>query len=128
MKNRGALAVALFAAFGLGAVSTQALRAQSKPPAYFISEINVTKPDAHMKEFAPVVVKAFEDVGAKFLVRGGATVAIDGEAPKARVIVTAFDSLEQAKAFFASSPYQDARKIGDKYATFQGFVVEGIAK
>jgi len=53
--------------------------------------------------------------------------AIDGAPPK-RVVVLAFDSLEQAQAGFASPAYVEARKIGEKYATFRTFVVEGLAK
>lgn len=48
--------------------------------------------------------------------------------PKARTIVVAFDSLEQAQAAFASTAYRDARKIGDKYAKFRIWAIGGLAK
>jgi uncharacterized protein (DUF1330 family) len=105
----------------------QALKAQSKPPAYAVLEIDVANKDAYLKEFAPLAVKAIESAGAKTLARGGKTASIDGTPPK-RVVVLAFDSLEQAQAGFASPAYVEARKIGDKYATFRTFVVEGVAK
>jgi uncharacterized protein (DUF1330 family) len=73
-------------------------------------------------------VKAIEAGGGKFLVRGGKIVAIEGASPAGRVVVSVFDNVEQAKAALASPAYLDARKIGDKYATFRSYVVEGLAK
>jgi uncharacterized protein (DUF1330 family) len=127
MKFNFAFALAVATSFGLGAISMQALKAQSKPPAYAVLEIDVANQDAYMKEFAPKAVKAIEAAGAKTLARGGQIAAIDGTPPK-RVVVLAFDSLEQAQAGFASPAYVEARKIGEKYATFRTFVVEGLAK
>jgi uncharacterized protein (DUF1330 family) len=128
MRVNSAPALSLLAAFGLGAITIQVLHAQSKPPAYSILEIDVTNQDAYLKEFAPTATKAIEAAGGKFLVRGGKTVAIEGAPPKGRVVVSTFDSLEQAQAALASPAYLEARKIGDKYATFRTFVVEGLAK
>jgi uncharacterized protein (DUF1330 family) len=128
MKFNFRFAFAAAAAFGLGAISMQALKAESKPPAYSVLEVDVTNQDAYMKEFAPIATKAIEAAGGKFLVRGGKTVVIEGSPPKGRIVVSAFDSLEQAQAALASPAYLDARKIGDKYATFRTFLVEGLAK
>ena len=41
MKTLCAVAFALLAGFGLGAVAVQGLHAEAKPPAYYISEIVV---------------------------------------------------------------------------------------
>jgi uncharacterized protein (DUF1330 family) len=128
MRVKPALALSLLAAFGLGAATMQVLHAQSKPPAYAILEIDVTNQDAFLKEYAPAATKAIEAAGGKFLVRGGKTVAIEGAPPKGRVIVSAYDNLEQAQAALASPAYLESRKSGDKYATFRTFVVEGVAK
>ena len=38
---------------GVGAVAVQGLHAQSKPPVYLITEIDVTDPEKYAKEFAP---------------------------------------------------------------------------
>jgi uncharacterized protein (DUF1330 family) len=128
MKVSSTLALTLPAAFGLGALTVQVLHAQSKPPAYEILEANVTNQDAYIKEFAPLAAKAIEAGGGKFLVRGGKTVAIEGAPPAGRIVVSAFDNIDQAKATFASTAYLDARKIGDKYATFRSYIVEGLVK
>ena len=62
MKTQHAVALALLAGFGLGAVAVQGLRAEAKPPAYYISEIVVRDLDPYLKEYLPKVkasVKAF---------------------------------------------------------------------
>jgi len=128
MRIDSALALTLLASFALGAATVQALHAQSKPPGYAIVEIDASNPDALLKEYAPVATKAIEAAGGKFLVRGGRTVSIDGAPPKGRIVVSAYDSVEQAQAALASPAFLEARKIGDKYATFRTFVVEGLPK
>jgi heme-degrading monooxygenase HmoA len=47
--------------------------------------------------------------------------------PKARVIITQWDSIEQLQALRNSASFKDARKIGDQYEKFNSFVVEGVS-
>jgi uncharacterized protein (DUF1330 family) len=128
MKVIYSASLTLLAGFVLGAISMHALHAQSKPPAYVIDQIDVSNLDAYVKEFGPLAGKAIEAGGGKYLARGGKTVVIEGEPPKGRVVVLAFDSLEQAQAAFSSPAMLEARKIGDKYATFRTFAVEALPK
>jgi uncharacterized protein (DUF1330 family) len=127
MKIQYAVSFAVLAGFGLGAITVQTLHAQAKPPAYSIVEIDVTNQDGFMKEFAPIAGKALEAAGAKYLARGGKTATIEGEPPKSRVIVHAWESIDKAQAAFTSDAYKEGRKIGDKYAKFRIFAVEGVA-
>lgn len=119
--------IALAAAFTLGAAASQMLRAQSKPPAYQILEVDVSNRDAYLKDFAPLATRAVNEGGGRALARGGATFALDGAEPK-RVVVNVFDSFDQAKATLTGPAYLSAKKIGDKYATFRSYIVEGLAK
>ena len=41
-------------------------------------------------------------------------------------IVSTFGDLEKMKAAYDSAEYKEARKIGDKYAKFRAFAVEGL--
>jgi uncharacterized protein (DUF1330 family) len=127
MKTHYTVAVAALAGIAIGAVAVQGLHAQAKPPAYAVVEIDVTNQDAFLKEYSPIAGNALTAAGGKFLARGGKNVAIDGEPPKARTVIIAFESLEKAQAAFASAAYRDGRKIGDKYAKFRVWVVEGLA-
>jgi len=46
---------------------------------------------------------------------------IDGEPPKSRVAVIAFENIDKAQAAYASPAYREARAIGEKYAKFRIF-------
>jgi uncharacterized protein (DUF1330 family) len=125
MGRHTVLALATIVGFGLGAATVQGLHAQGKPPAYVISEIDLTDKDAYTKEYVPRAQAALRDSGQKILAAGGRTVSLSGEPPKARIVLSVFDSLEKAQAAYSSPAYLEARKIGDKYAKFRIFAVEG---
>jgi uncharacterized protein (DUF1330 family) len=128
MKTHYMAALAMLAGAALGAAATQGLHAQAKPTAYVIAEIDVTNPDAYMKEFVPLGEKAILNGGGKYLARGGKTVSFDGEPPKPRTAVLAFENIKKAQEVFTSSAYREARKIGDKYGKFRLFAVEGVSQ
>ena len=128
MKTSYAVAVAMLAGSVIGAATVQSLHAQSKPVAYVISEIDVTNPDAYAKEYVPLANKALADSGQKRLASGGRTIALAGEPPASRVVLSVFESLEKAQAAYTSPAYIDARKIGDKHGKLRIFAVEGIAQ
>ena len=128
MKSHIKVALGVLVGFGLGVAAVQGLRAQAKPPAFVISEIDVTNPDAYAKEYVPLASKALADSGQKRLVSGGRTIAIAGAPPASRIVVSMFDSLEKAQAAYTSAAYLEARKIGDQYGKLRIFAVEGIAQ
>ena len=53
MKSQWGIAAAVLASMGLGALTVEGLHAQSKPPVYFIGEIEVTDPEGYAKEYLP---------------------------------------------------------------------------
>ena len=121
MKGIALVLIGIAVSFG-GAV--QAL-AESKP-AIAVVEIDVREPEKFAKEFFPLAAKVFADAGATFIVKPSQPAAVDGTPPK-RVAILQFESKDKAVATFASTAYRDARKIGDKYATFRIFVAETTA-
>lgn len=96
--------------------------AQAKP-AIAVVEIDVRQPENFSKEFFPLAAKIFADAGAVFIVKPSQPAAVDDVPPK-RVAILRFPSKEKALATFASTEYRDARKIGEKYASFRIFVLE----
>jgi uncharacterized protein (DUF1330 family) len=122
------IGLGMFASFGLGAGVVEGLHAQASPPAYVISEIDVTNADAYAKEYVPLASKALADSGQKRLVSGGKTISLSGAPPASRIVVSMFENLEKAKAAYSSPAYLEARKIGDQYAKLRIFAVEGIAQ
>jgi uncharacterized protein (DUF1330 family) len=126
MKTHYTVALAMFAGFGLGAVAVQGLHAQAKPPVYLVSEIEVTNVDAYNREYVPKVRATIKAAGGRLLGASQKVTPVEGDPPKSRVTINAWDSLEQMRAWRNSSEYKEARQIGDKYAKFRSFVVDGV--
>ena len=131
MKNRIGIVLGLIVGFALGAVSVHSLHAQGKPLVYLISEIDVTDPEAYGKEFAPKAQATVTGSGARFVAIGGAAganakpiTAIEGTPPK-RMTIQAWESLEAMNKWYNGAAYQEALKIGRKYATWRRYAVEG---
>jgi uncharacterized protein (DUF1330 family) len=118
--------IILSAAVGIaiGAIAVEGIHAQSKPPAYVITDANVTNNEAYLKEYLPLVRKAFLDGGAKYLASNGKVIVFAGEPPK-RMAILEFESLEKAQAALSSDAFKKARAVGEKYATFRTFAMEG---
>jgi uncharacterized protein (DUF1330 family) len=128
MKRHLTLALTLFAGIAIGGVAVHSPHAQAKPPGYYVAEIAVKDQDAYAKEFIPVATKSLQEQGGKFVIRGGKTVATQGAPPAPRVVVLQFESLDKAEAWWNSPAQKAAQAIGDKYATFRSFLVEGLAQ
>jgi uncharacterized protein (DUF1330 family) len=131
MNTRRAVALSslmsILAGVALGAAAVQTLHAQGKPPTYVIAEIDISNVEAFDKEYVPPAAKAVIDGGAKYIVRGGTSVALFGAPPK-RIAVMLFESMEKARAAFDSPAYKAAKQVGDKYAKFRVYAVEGLAQ
>jgi uncharacterized protein (DUF1330 family) len=50
----------------------------------------------------------------------------EGPSPGTRVAINAFDSVDAAQAWRNSDAFKAARKVGEKYAKFRAFAVEGL--
>ena len=88
MRTTRVIAFSILAGIALGAGLVEALHAQGKPQAYVVGEISVTDPEGFAKEFSPLARKALAEApGYRALVLGGKTVAIEGPAPKTRVVI-----------------------------------------
>jgi uncharacterized protein (DUF1330 family) len=117
----------MLAGIAIGAVVIQRLHAQAKPPAYVIAEIDVANQDGYAKEYLPASSKVAQESGVKILARGTKTVAIKGEPPK-RIVLFAFENFDKAQATFTSPAFIEANKIGEKYAKFRIFLVDGVSQ
>jgi uncharacterized protein (DUF1330 family) len=131
MKTRYTVALSMIAGAALGGAAIQGLHAQATPPVYYISIIDVTNPDAYGKEYAPKAQAIIKAAGGRQLAIGGAAgagakqiIAFDGEAPK-RAVIQVWDNMEKLKAWRANPDYIEARKIGERYAKFHSFAIEG---
>jgi len=131
MGSNYKIALAVTAGVAIGALAVQGLHAQAKPPVYYVAEIDVTNPDAYAKEYAPKAQAIIRAAGGRFLAIGGSAAttgtvtAFDGDAPK-RVVVQVWDSMEKIRAWRANPEYVELRKVGEKYAKFRSFAVDGV--
>ena len=126
MKTRSMAALALLAGAAIGALAVQGLHAQTKAPVYVVTRTDITDLDAYQKEYVPVVQATIKAAGGRLVAAGQNIVVLEGPPPGTRVAINQFDSLEAVKAWRASADYKAARKIGDKYAKFRTFAIEGL--
>jgi uncharacterized protein (DUF1330 family) len=119
--------VSILAGIAIGASAVQCLYAGAKPPAYVVTEADVTNLDAYTKNYLPLVRKAFVAGGGRYLVRNGKAIAFDGDRPK-RIAILQFDNLDRAEAALTSGTFKDARAVGQQHATFRTFAIEGVLR
>jgi uncharacterized protein (DUF1330 family) len=128
MKMYYTVGLSMLAGIGIGAVAMQTLHAQAKPPVYVVTEIDVTNVDAYNKEYVPAVRPIIAKSGGKLVAVSQNPTSLEGAPQKSRVAINVFENLEKAKAWREGADYKEARKIGDKYAKFRAYVVEGMAQ
>jgi uncharacterized protein (DUF1330 family) len=128
MKPQYAIALAVVAGFGAGAIAVHGLHAQANPPVYVITEVEVSNSHAYANEYVPKIQAIYKAAGARYFAVGGTITPIEGAPPKSRVIITAWDSIEKYQAVHNSAEYKKARTVGDKYAKYRSFAVEGISQ
>ncbi|MCE7030694.1 DUF1330 domain-containing protein [Jiella avicenniae] len=90
---------------------------------YWIASIDVRDPEGY-KAYVAAAKPAFESHGARFLARGGAAEAVEGNG-RARNVIIEFDSLETARACYESADYQKAKAIRQTIAEGSIVLVEG---
>ena len=91
--------------------------------AYVVNEITVTDPTV-FQTYVAQVPPTLAPFGGRYLVRSGASEAIEGEAP-GRLVILEFPDRETAKAWRASPAYQAILPIRDASSTSRVYVVDG---
>jgi uncharacterized protein (DUF1330 family) len=76
--------------------------------------------------YRPMAAKAIEKYGGKYMVRGGAFEVLEGSWTPTRLVVFEFSSVEQAKTWYNSPEYREARSIRQGAARVHMVVVEGV--
>jgi uncharacterized protein (DUF1330 family) len=127
MKTNSKALIALIAGAIIGGTSIQWLHAQAGPPVYVIEEIEVSNVDSYLREYAVKSTSVVNKSGGRRLVIGnGKITPIEGEPPKSRVVILRWDSMEKMQAWLTSAENKEVRTIGDKYAKFRIYAVEGL--
>ena len=95
------------------------------PNGYWIVRVSV-RDEARYPHYLAAARPAFEKFGARFLVRGGACIAMEGSARERNVVVE-FKDRATALACYQSVEYQAARALRQQYADSDFVIVEGAA-
>ena len=132
MKSTYKLLVGVVGGVLIGAAGNNAIHGQQvkTPPVYLISEVDAITDPTAIKEYGAKVNETLEPFKGHyhFVVRGGKTGSMDGDPPPKGIVVIAFDSSEQAHAWYDSPAYAAIRPI--RLAAVKGrmFIVEGVAE
>jgi len=75
------------------------------------------------KGMVPPTLAAY---GGKFIVRGGKLETLEGEWSPERFVIIEFPSTDQAKAWWGSMAYAEAKALRQATSTSEMIVVEGV--
>jgi uncharacterized protein (DUF1330 family) len=93
--------------------------------AYVVVQVEIKDP-VRYADYRKMVPPSIEKYGGRFLVRGGKTHTLEGTWAPGRFVVVEFPSVEQAKAWWASPEYAEARALRWATADSEMIVAEGI--
>ncbi|HEX5702164.1 MAG TPA: DUF1330 domain-containing protein [Pyrinomonadaceae bacterium] len=94
-------------------------------PAYIVVEVEVEDP-VRYEDYKKMVPPSLAAYGGRFLVRGGKVENLEGDWAPTRLVMVEFPSVDQAKAWWNSSEYADAKALRQATAKTQMIVVEGF--
>ena len=94
-------------------------------PAYVVTEIEVIDKDRY-EAYKQMVGPSIAAYGGKFLVRGGTTETLEGTWSPQRLVIVEFVSKAQAKAWWSSPQYAEAKALRQATARTQMIVAEGL--
>jgi uncharacterized protein (DUF1330 family) len=120
-----ALAAIFGAAVGAGAVAGR--RTAGTPKAYVVTEVALTGDlAAFQRDYAAHAQATIEPFGGRYLVRGGRVAGIEGEPPKPRIVISVFDSFDEAEAWRRSPEYVKIAAVRHREAKSRQYIVEGL--
>jgi uncharacterized protein (DUF1330 family) len=127
MKPNHKLVLGILSGIGLGVAGATTIHAQQAKvaPGYVVAEVEVSD-TATFAKYAAAVPGTLAPFNAKYLVRGGKMEAVEGDPPKQRFVVIAFDSVEKARAWEDSPAYEAIKPIRHASAKSRVFIVEGV--
>lgn len=93
--------------------------------AYMIFDVTVRDPEGfqeYVRRAGPTVAAH----GGRFLVGGGSAESLEGDWAPPLLVVLAFDSAEQARAWWTSDEYERCKPIRHRTATTRALLAEGM--
>ena len=126
MKSAWKTTVAVACSLLIGGGAVQLLHAQSKPPAFVVAEISVRDQEGYEKNFLKPAQQTIADHGGKYLAGGyNKTLSLSGGEPPNRVVILQFANMDAVKAWRKEGEADLENDVGEKYAKFRIYAVEG---
>jgi uncharacterized protein (DUF1330 family) len=129
MKSGLKITVAVACGLVVGGGAVQMLHAQSKPPAFVVAEITVRDLEGYEMNFLKPAQKTIADHGGKYLAGGfNKTLSLAGTEPPNRVVLLQFANMDAVKAWRNEGEADLENDVGEKYAKFRVYAVEGVTQ
>jgi uncharacterized protein (DUF1330 family) len=126
MRSAFKITAAIAGGVFVGGGAVQLLHAQSKPPAFVVSEIAVRDQKGYDENFLKITRKDISSHGGKYLAGGyDKTLSLLGNSPPNRVVILQFANMDEIKAWRDQGGLDMENTIGTKYASFRVYAVEG---
>ncbi len=93
--------------------------------AYVFANVEVTDPVAY-EAYRKGVMATITQYDGRFLVRGGATEALEGGLVPKRIVILEFPDVDRAKAWWDSPEYRPLRELRQRASRGDLFVVAGV--
>jgi uncharacterized protein (DUF1330 family) len=93
--------------------------------AYVIADVEVTDPVAY-EEYKKLVPATLAAYGGRFVARGGQVEVLEGDWRPGRLVVIEFESVERARAWWASPEYREAKALRQRTSIGSLVIVEGV--
>ncbi|EPA1861526.1 DUF1330 domain-containing protein [Kluyvera intermedia] len=109
----------------LGQETTLPQVAPAPKPAFMVAEFKLNNPEA-IKPYRDQVEATFKSFSGRFVARGGTVDVKEGAAPNGWVVITRFDSMEQARAWYDSAAYRAILPVRQNAGVSRVYFVEGL--
>ena len=118
----------MIAGIAIGATAIQGLHAQAKPPAAYvvIPILKITDADT-FKKIAPIAGPAATAAKGHYIIRSDKITKLDGTPPE-RLIVIAFNSVKDARAWHDSAAIKQVNDLRAKSTQSLSYIIEGVDK
>ena len=93
--------------------------------AYIVTEIETTDMEL-MQRYRERVPPTLVPYGGRFIARGGAVGTLEGGWAPQRLVILEFPSVEQARGWWSSEEYAEAKAMRQRAGKTRMIVVEGV--
>jgi uncharacterized protein (DUF1330 family) len=94
-------------------------------PAYVIVETEIFDADQY-SQYQAASPDAVHGGGGRFVARGGELAVLEGDWHPSRLVILEFPDLETAKAWYASTKYEEAKRLREGAAKLHMVAVQGL--